>query len=78
MLHFVHVVRLGVGVDLFVLFAVSICVGAVVELCGHARHAGYAAHIGLGGCWRCVCDEREDGEDREEVVEDAEAGHCVC
>lgn len=76
-LHLAHILRLGVAGDLLVLCAVGIGVGAVVELSGHARHAGYAAGIGLRGCWCCVCDEGEDREDCEEVIKEVEAGHFV-
>lgn len=59
------------------LCTVGIGLSAVVEFSGHAGHAGYAAGVGLGGCWYCVCDEGEDSKDREEVVEEVEAGHFV-
>lgn len=47
----------------------------VPEFSGHAGHASYAAGVGLGGCWSRICDEGEDGKDREEVVEVIKAGH---
>lgn len=76
-LHLFHVLRLGVAADLLVLCAAGIGVGAMVECSGHAGHTGYAAGIGLGRCWCRICDEGEDREDREQVVEDIEASHFV-